>query len=199
MVNIDNVTQRTRRTISSLAVLTGSLALGLLPHMPNTIHSPHRRNLLAAPIVYARSFRRAASPRRSVRHLVADSASRASALMQQHRKWLAKLVAAEAGDQPYVEKLAVASVVLNRLKSPRFPHQWWAVLHQPGQFETVGDGAWAHARPTASDWQAARQAMTGHNPVPRALYFYNPALTTVDWMQALPGCQTIGAMQFCSG
>ncbi len=188
-----------RRTISSLAVLAGSLTLGLLPHLPKPIHSPHRRNFLAAPVVYAPLFHRTISPRRSARHTRAGTASRASWVIQQHRKWLAKLVAAEAGNQPYVEKLAVASVVLNRLKSPRFPHQWWAVLHQPNQFETVGDGAWAHARPTASDWLAARQAMTGHNPVPRALYFYNPALTTVDWMQALPGCQTIGAMQFCSG
>ncbi len=132
------------------------------------------------------------------RSAVTASAMHVSRVLQRHRLWLAQLVAAEAGDQPYLEKLAVAAVVLNRLKSPRFPHRWWAVLHQPNQFETVAAGTWAIARPSHSDWRAAKQAMSGRNPVPHALYFYNPALTNVPWMATLTGCQTIGVMRFCS-
>lgn len=53
---------------------------------------------------------------------------------------LAQLVEAEAGTQGYHGKLLVANVVLNRVRSDRFPDTIWDVIHQRYQFSVIGDG-----------------------------------------------------------
>lgn len=101
--------------------------------------------------------------------------------------WLAKIVQAEAGDQPFVAQLAVAAVVLS-------------VILQPGQFQPVSNGTFFTAIPTAQALQAAQWMLhAGPNPAPSALYFYNPALTTNPWMQQLIDCVTYVALRFCAG
>src|SRR5690606_23633191 len=56
------------------------------------------------------------------------------------KELLARLVRAEAEDQPYAGKVAVASVVLNRTRSNLFPNGIWAVIYEPYQFEPVMNG-----------------------------------------------------------
>lgn len=115
-------------------------------------------------------------------------------------QWLAKLVQAEAGDQPFVTQLAVAAVVLNRTRSGIFPRRIPAVIRQPGQFQPVANGTFATAIPSPSAWTAARTILHGGpNPAPSALYFYNPALTAIPWMTHLIDCVTYGALRFCTG
>ena len=115
-------------------------------------------------------------------------------------QWLAKIVQAEAGDQPFVTQLAVAAVVLNRTRSGIFPRRIPAVILQPGQFQPVANGTFATAIPTPSAWTAARTILHGGpNPAPSALYFYNPALTAMPWMTHLIDCVTYGALRFCTG
>lgn len=50
---------------------------------------------------------------------------------------LACLIQAEAEDQPYYGKLAVGSVVLNRMENSSFPNTIAGVLYQPYQFTPV--------------------------------------------------------------
>ena len=111
--------------------------------------------------------------------------------------WLAQLIQAEAGNQPFMTQLAVGAVAMNRLHSSQFPHAWWNMLHQRGQFETVSNGTWATALPRASALRAASEAETGWDPTDGALYFYNASLPHAAWMNTLIGCQTIGSMTFC--
>jgi len=73
--------------------------------------------------------------------------------------WLAKIVQAEAGDQPFVAQLAVAAVVLNRIRSGVFPRHVLSVILQPGQFQPVSNGTFFAAIPTPQALQAA-QSMT---------------------------------------
>jgi len=114
--------------------------------------------------------------------------------------WLAKIVQAEAGDQPFVAQLAVAAVVLNRIRSGVFPRHVLSVILQPGQFQPVSNGTFFTAVPTVQALQAAQWMLHGGpNPAPSALYFYNPALTTNPWMQQLINCVTYGALRFCAG
>lgn len=47
---------------------------------------------------------------------------------------MAKVVYHEARDQPFRSQQAIAEVVQNRSRSPRFPHTYCAVANQPGQF-----------------------------------------------------------------
>ena len=55
-------------------------------------------------------------------------------------KLLAALVYCEAGNQSYRGKVAVASVVINRMNSSKFPNKLRGVIYQSGQFEPVGTG-----------------------------------------------------------
>lgn len=114
-----------------------------------------------------------------------------------NQQWLAQLIQAEAGDQPFDAQVAVGAVVVNRLHAQSFPHHLWAVLNEPNQFATVTNGTWASARPTPSAWHAAALALKGADPTDGALYFYNPSLPHAAWMNTLTGCEPIGAMDFC--
>ncbi len=53
---------------------------------------------------------------------------------------LGKLVYAEARGEPYQGKVAVAAVVLNRVKSAQFPNSISGVIYQPGAFSVIADG-----------------------------------------------------------
>lgn len=109
---------------------------------------------------------------------------------------LAHLVYAEAGDQPFLGQVAVAAVVLNRMKTPGFPHSVQAVIFAPGQFETVSNGTFWQA-PSAQAMLAAKAAAEGWDPSHGALYFYNPTLVSNSWMNSLPVTAQIGSQVFC--
>ncbi|HEY8552389.1 MAG TPA: cell wall hydrolase [Thermaerobacter sp.] len=87
---------------------------------------------------------------------------------------LARIVQIEAGGEPYEGKVAVAAVILNRVRSPRFPDSVRAVIYQPGQFPTAAERI-PRTRPSPSALRAARDALAGRDPSNGALYFYNPA------------------------
>ena len=53
---------------------------------------------------------------------------------------LARLVYAESRGEPYSGQVAVASVVLNRVKSSSFPNSVAGVIYQAGAFSVVSDG-----------------------------------------------------------
>ena len=111
---------------------------------------------------------------------------------------LARLIQAEAGDQSYPTQVAVGAVVVHRLRSPGFPHHLFAVINQPYQFSVVSAGTFVMAHPATRAVRAARAALTGANPVPGSLYFYNPTLPHGSWMNTLVGCHTVGALRFCA-
>ena len=47
---------------------------------------------------------------------------------------------AEARGEPYVGQVAVAAVILNRVKDPNFPNTISGVIYQPWAFTAVHDG-----------------------------------------------------------
>ena len=57
---------------------------------------------------------------------------------------LAALIECEAGGEPYEGKLAVGSVVLNRVASSHFPNSVVGVIYQRGQFSPVASGRFAN-------------------------------------------------------
>ncbi len=109
---------------------------------------------------------------------------------------LARLVQAEAGNQPFAGQVAVAAVVLNRLAAPGFPKTVQAVVFQPGQFASVANGQyWETPSPLA--FAAVKAALAGWDPTGGALFFYNPSLPHSPWMDTLPQSAVIGAQVFC--
>jgi len=109
---------------------------------------------------------------------------------------LAHLVQAEAGDQPFVGMVAVAAVVLNRVRAPGFPKTIPGVIFAPGQFESVQNGTFWQA-PSALAYQAAEAALAGEDPSHGALFYYNPALTNNSWIEGLPVVARIANQVFC--
>ena len=85
---------------------------------------------------------------------------------------LARLVYAEARGESYKGKVAVAAVVLNRVRSSSFPNTISGVIYQSGAFESVSNGS-IYNTPTDECLRAAREAMNGWDPTGGCRYFYN--------------------------
>ena len=108
---------------------------------------------------------------------------------------LARLVHAEARGEPYVGKVAVAAVVLNRVKSPSFPNTISGVIYQAGAFDCVADGQ-INLAPDSDSLRAARDAMNGWDPTGGCIYYYNPATATSAWIWSREVRLQIGAHAF---
>ncbi len=94
---------------------------------------------------------------------------------------LARLVHGEARGEPYVGKVAVAAVVLNRVRSASFPNTISGVIYQAGAFDCVADGQ-INLTPDSDSIRAARDAMNGWDPSGGCLYYFNPATATNSWI-----------------
>ena len=108
---------------------------------------------------------------------------------------LARLVSGEARGEPYVGQVAVAAVVLNRVRSDDFPDTISGVIFQPGAFDAVWDGQF-DMTPTDSAVRAARDAMNGWDPTGGCTYYYNPATATNEWIWTRQVQLTIGRHAF---
>ena len=73
---------------------------------------------------------------------------------------LSKLVYGEARGEPYAGQVAVAAVVLNRVKSSSFPNSIAGVIYQSGAFDVVSDGQ-INLTPNSTAKKAAQDAMNG--------------------------------------
>lgn len=104
---------------------------------------------------------------------------------------LARLIHGEARGEPYIGKVAVGAVVMNRVRHPSFPKTIAAVIFQPGAFDAVDDGQiWL--TPDAESIKAARDAINGWDPTGGAIYYYNPAKTSSRWIWSRPIITKIG-------
>ncbi|HKL94319.1 MAG TPA: spore cortex-lytic enzyme [Clostridia bacterium] len=109
---------------------------------------------------------------------------------------LAKLVYAEARGEPYTGQVAVAAVVLNRVKSSSFPNTISGVIYEPYAFTCVDDGQ-INLSPNSTAQKAAQDAMNGWDPSNGCLFYYNPSTATSSWMRNRPVLLNIGQHAFC--
>ena len=109
---------------------------------------------------------------------------------------LAKLVYGEARGEPYTGQVAVAAVVLNRVKSSKIPNTIAGVIYQSGAFTAVSDGQ-INLEPNSTAYSAARDAMNGWDPTSGCLYYYNPATATSKWIWSRQVRLSIGRHNFC--
>ncbi len=108
---------------------------------------------------------------------------------------LARVIEGEAADEPYVGKVAVGAVILNRVRHPSFPNTIAGVVYQPHAFESVTNGQ--YNRPlTKEAIQAARQAMAGWDPTGGATFFWNPSKRVSPWIWSRQIINRIGRHVF---
>ncbi len=97
-------------------------------------------------------------------------------------EWLlARCIHGEARGEPYIGKVAVAAVILNRVRSPKFPNTVAGVIYQPLAFTAVADGQ-INLNPNKDSIKAARDALNGWDPTYGSLYYWNPATATSKWI-----------------
>lgn len=96
-------------------------------------------------------------------HAISDLARNSSNLQV-----LSAIIECEACIEPYEGKIAVGSVIMNRVKSDKFPNTMLEVIHQKSQFSPVGSGRFAIvlARGACSNCvQAAQEVLNGANNI----------------------------------
>ena len=109
---------------------------------------------------------------------------------------LSRLIYGEARGEPYSGQVAVAAVVLNRVRSSSFPNTVSGVIYQSGAFDVVSDGQ-INLTPDSTAKKAAQDAINCWDPSYGALYYFNPSTATNKWIWSRPMTVTIGKHRFC--
>ena len=108
---------------------------------------------------------------------------------------LAKTIYAEARGESYTGQVAVGAVILNRVKSSKFPNTISGVVYQKHAFTAVSDGQ-INLEPDKTAMNAAQDAMNGWDPTYGCIYYYNPAVATSSWIFSRKTVTTIGKHVF---
>lgn len=117
-------------------------------------------------------------------------------LSENDLKIMANAVYGESRGEPFEGQVAVAAVILNRVKSPSFPNTPSGVIFQPGAFTAVADGQ-IYLEPNEQARKAVQQALNGWDPSGGCLYYFNPRTATSKWIWTRPQVKTIGEHIFC--
>lgn len=112
------------------------------------------------------------------------------------RDLLAKLVRAEAEGEPYAGKVAVATVVLNRLDHPEFPNSVRDVIYERTSsghyaFSPVANGT-INNPADAESIRAVNEALAFRGQGNGSIYFYNPNTATSNWIKTRTTTVKIG-------
>jgi spore germination cell wall hydrolase CwlJ-like protein len=106
---------------------------------------------------------------------------------------LAKLIQAEALSETYEGKVAVGSVVVNRMKS--FNATLQQVLYAENQFSGI-NGRLFKQEPSEECKKAALEALDGKQPVGEAMYFLDLNEVRPSWLKNVEFIKRIGEHWF---
>ena len=98
--------------------------------------------------------------------------------------WMSRIISAESQGEPLLGKIAVGTVVLNRVASWEFPDSIYDVIFDRKwgiQFEPVANGA-IYNEPTQESVLAAKLVLDGARAAGDSLYFIAPDLTNNHWI-----------------
>ncbi|PGT75017.1 MULTISPECIES: cell wall hydrolase [Bacillaceae] len=109
---------------------------------------------------------------------------------------LARIVRAEAQTESFEGKVAVASVVLNRVDSPKFPDTVREVIYQRNQFQPVANGQ-INKPADEESRKAVFAALSDMRAIAKdALFFYNPDIAQSRWLDSRETTVQIGQHVF---
>lgn len=125
-----------------------------------------------------------------------SSSSGSSSNNSSNLNLLARVIYGEARGEPYTGQVAVGAVILNRVKSSKFPNTISGVVYQSGAFDAVADGQ-VNLNPDSTAKKAAQDALNGWDPSYGAIYYFNPSTATNKWIWSRPLTVIIGKHRFC--
>lgn len=85
--------------------------------------------------------------------------------------WLSRIINAESRGESFYGKLAVGTVVMNRVASSRFHNTIYGVVFAPGQFTPAGSGM-INMAPTEESVLAAKVVLDGYRVNENILFFH---------------------------
>ncbi|WP_018924775.1 cell wall hydrolase [Salsuginibacillus kocurii] len=108
-----------------------------------------------------------------------------ASISQEEHDLFSSLVYAEAKGEPYAGKVAVATVVLNRVDSDDFPNDITSVINEVEggtyAFSPVMDGA-INQQPDQESRDAVNEALAFRGQGQGSVYFYNPETADNHWI-----------------
>lgn len=113
-----------------------------------------------------------------------DDDSIAESVNQEDLYWLSRIIHAESQGEPMAGKIAVGTVVLNRVASDQYPDSVYDVIFDRKygtQFTPVATGT-IYNDPSAESIEAARRCLLGERTDSRILFFVNEKLAPNNWM-----------------
>ena len=128
--------------------------------------------------------------------IMTSSSSGSSTNNSSNVNLLARAIYGEARGESYTGQVAVGAVIMNRVKSSKFPNTIAGVIYQSGAFDAVSDGQ-INLQPDATAKKAAQDALNGWDPTYGAIYYFNPNTATNKWIWSRPMTVTIGKHRFC--
>ena len=118
-----------------------------------------------------------------------------SSITTEEKDLLARLVHAEAKGEPYNGKVAVALVVLNRVKDKRFPETIKEVIYEKKQFQPVDNGS-INKPADEQAKMAVMEALALQGQDNQSIYFFNPDKTGDTWLRTKKVTTVIGNHRF---
>ena len=105
----------------------------------------------------------------------------------------------EVGNCSEASKIAVANVIINRVRSSLFPNSISAVLTAPTQFDAIYGYYNGTTVPTQNTRDCAARALAGEDNTNGATYYYAPAYcggSTAAWFETLQFCLEVDGQRY---
>ena len=105
----------------------------------------------------------------------------------------------EVGNCSEASKIAVANVIINRVRSSQFPDSISAVLTAPSQFDAIYGYYNGTTVPTQNTRDCAARALAGEDNTGGATYYYAPSYcggSTASWFETLQFCYEVDGQRY---
>ena len=111
------------------------------------------------------------------------------------------VVQAEAGNCAEYYKIAIANVIINRVKSPRFSYATniKAVLTASNQFTAINNYYTKANKPNQSTINCCKRALNGEDNSNGAVYYYSPRYvggSVAAWFESMQLCVAFDSARF---
>ncbi len=118
----------------------------------------------------------------------------------QEFEMLAAVIEHEVGNCSEQSKIAVANVILNRVRSDRFPDTIYEVLTESDQFTAVFSYYDGSVTPSENTRECALRALSGEDNTNGAVYYYAPQYcsdpNTISWFESMTLCLEIDGQRY---
>ena len=105
----------------------------------------------------------------------------------------------EVGDCSEASKIAVANVIINRVRSSQFPDSISGVLTAPAQFDAIYGYYNGTTVPTQNTRDCAARALAGEDNTNGATYYYAPKYcggASASWFESLQLCLEVDGQRY---